>query len=61
VAKAKPVTEQPADPATTEPSVTTVPSDTPVAQSAPKTSSDPLEKFKTEVNGLTIYNFIELP
>lgn len=66
MAKAKPVTDAPADPAetpevtTTTPAVTeTAPEATPeVTQKAPA-PADPLAKYRTVVNGLSIYNFIE--
>jgi len=42
VANSNPVTDTPADPAKTKPV---------------KAEADPLEKYKSVVNGLTIYNF----
>ena len=63
MAKANPVTDTPADPATTPTETVTAPVVTettsvvtPKAKTAP---ADPLEKFKTVVDGLTIYNFTE--
>jgi hypothetical protein len=54
VANSNPVTDTPADPAKNKP-VTPAPVKTP--KDTAKTEVDPLEKFKSEVNGLTIYNF----
>lgn len=53
MANSNPVTKQPADPATTETKPVT-----PAPEKAPKGSADPLAKFKTEVNGLSVYNFV---
>ena len=50
MANSKPVTDTPADPAKTKPVTPTPPKTT-------KTDADPLAKFKSESNGLTIYNF----
>jgi hypothetical protein len=65
VAKANPVTEKPAEPATTPevtetaPAVDATPAVTTTPPASPKGKSvDPLEKYKTEANGLTIYNFV---
>lgn len=66
MAKAKPVTEKPEDPAATptvtegSPEVTeTAPAvlGTPPAVTEEVSDSDPLAKWKTERDGLTIYNF----
>jgi len=54
VANSNPVTDTPADPAKTKP-VTPTPVKTP--KDTVKAEADPLEKYKSVVNGLTIYNF----
>ena len=66
MAKANPVTDKPADPATTPtdtvttPAVNdTTPAVTPEVPKAKTAPADPLAKFKTVVNGLSIYNFTE--
>ena len=63
MAKANPVTDTPADPATTPTETVTAPAvidTTPVVTPKAKTApADPLEKFKTVVDGLSIYNFTE--
>jgi len=67
VAKAKPVTDAPADPAVT-PEVTdtataavdTTPAVTPEVKQEAPAPADPLAKYRKVVDGLSIYNFTEV-
>jgi len=67
VAKAKPVTDAPADPAaipevtdTATAAVDTTPAVTPEVKQEAPAPADPLAKYRKVVDGLSIYNFTEV-